>query len=127
MLTVKILVVILAAGAGVFWGAVLAMASEDIEGKMMIRKCDIGKVLFYARYDAKELPGFRFSVGKLTIKDVSINGMFKAEEMEAWLPQDFVSADRLFWRSWECEEYCRRRNAQEFRRMMSCGQYSRAS
>lgn len=93
----------------------------------MIRKCDVGKVLFYAHYNIKELPGFRFTVGKMTITEVSIDGRFRADEYDLWIPNDFIDVDRLFWRSWECEEYCRRRNAQEFRRMMSCGQYSRAS
>ena len=127
MIIAKILVVFLPIGAGVFFGAVLALISAEEEEKMMIRKCDIGKALFYARYNAKDLPGFRFSVDKLTISDVKFDGMFKAEEIESWLPQDFVTSDRMFWRSWECEEYCRRRNAQQFRRMKSHGQYSRAS
>lgn len=92
-----------------------------------MRKCDVGKTLFYAKYNFKDLPGFRYSVGKLTITDVQLEGTFQAAEHDFLIPQDFVTADRMFWRSWECEEYCRRRNAQEFRRMMSCGQYSRAS
>lgn len=95
---------------------------------MMIRKCDIGKVLFYAQYDSKELPGYRFSVGKLTITDVQFNGMFKAEEIDAWLTQDFVSAERMSWRSWECENYCRMKNAQQFKRAVrEYAQHVRAS
>ena len=95
---------------------------------MMIRKCDIGKVLFYAQYNSNELPGYRFSVGKLTITDVQFNGMFKAEEIDAWLSQDFVSAERMSWRSWECEKYCSKKNAQQFKRAVrEYAQHVRAS
>lgn len=108
-------------------GAVLALISAEEDEKVMIRKCDIGKILFYARYNAKDLPGFRFSVGKLTITDVQFDGMFKAEELDGWIPKDFVAADRMSWRSYECEEYCRQRNAQQFKESVKHGQYSRAS
>lgn len=127
MIIAKILFVILPIGAGVFLGAVFALISEEENNKMMIRKCDVGKVLFYARYDAKEMPGFRFSAAKLTITEVMFDGMFKAEEIDAWLPQDFVTSDRMFWRSWECEEYCRLRNEQQFRKKVNHARYIRAS
>lgn len=94
---------------------------------MMIRRCDVGKVLFYAHYNVKKLPGFRYSVGKLTITDVQFDGTFQAAEHDSLIPQDFATADRMFWRSWECEEYCRQRNAYQFKESVNHGQYSRAS
>ena len=127
MIIAKILFVILPVGAGVFLGAVFALISEEEDKKMMIRKCDVGKVLFYARYDAKEKPGFRFVVAKMKIAKVRFDGMFKAEEIDVWLPQDFVTSDRMFWRSWECEQYCRCRNAQQFRKKVNHARYSRGS
>lgn len=97
------------------------------KGKTMIRKCDVGKTLFYAMYNSRELPGFRYSTGKLTITDVQFNGTFQAAEHDSLIPQDFVNADRMFWRSWECERYCRRRNAQEFRKGVKHARFKRAS
>ena len=93
----------------------------------MIRKCDIGKTLYYARYNARDLPGFRYSIGKLTISEVLFNGMFKAAENDTWIPQDFVNAERMFWRSWECDKYCRQMNAREFRKGVKHARYRRAS
>lgn len=93
----------------------------------MIRKSDIGKTLFFTRYDPKELPGFRYGIGKLTIADASINGLFLVAETGTWLPQGFIDSERLFWRSWECEEYCKKRNAEDFQEEVENARYGRVS
>ena len=94
----------------------------------MIRRCDVGKVLFYAQYNVKELPGFRFTVGKMTITEVSFDGRFRTEEYDLWIPNDFIDVDRMSWRSWECENYCRMKNAQQFKRAVrEYAQHVRAS